>query len=250
MSTEEVKDSKVRTGKTRGTPFEFYRVFDHSHKTGHGKQIERCTPSTQRTTIKNLSKVCAKFYGAGSFVALEIGENEGLPLSHWVIKVESGMFPVHKEVPFNDEQLFAIRQVYFPQLTKIENEIVGTIAFDDPVPYSAAGLSELYKIANIDLDRDAIQRGNEAAHAAQYLNLLPNPKKKRRRWKEIAKKRRGRPPDPIVDWMRKRTEEEASQKDIVPEAMEKFVLTHEQAETKYRSSQRSGQKQRQKKAKN
>lgn len=154
------------TGRnTRQTKlFEFFRVLDSSLTAakGEGYGVLFCNPRHQRATYNNLSEVCAKEYGAGHFVAIEIGEDKkGLPLSYWVIKVKSIKRIAHKEVFMDDDELKNFRVTRY----LIPTEEEGIMTLDEGRPYFSSGFG----------DNDSWQRGAEASWAAFQLKSLPDP---------------------------------------------------------------------------
>jgi hypothetical protein len=228
---EKSRTSQAMTTKKREKLFEFYRVLDNSitDTKGEGHVVELCKLPHRRAITTRLSAICAQAYGAGSFVALEIAENfEGLPLSYWVIKIKSIERHSQKEVSLDDQQLRNYRQFYHLASTE-DGE---ALTLDGGRPFWAAVMP---KIAN--MNPDSWQRGAEAALASQHLKSLSDPEPKKRK----VARRIGRKTDPINDWMREQRARGANKKDIVPDAMTKFGLTQDQAESKYKNSQRSEQ---------
>jgi hypothetical protein len=121
--------SAKRGGTKRGNLFEFYAVLDDSiTDTKNAPRFEPCDPPHQHATKSKLGQVCAETYGAGNFVALEVGADaegrpQGLPVSYWVIKFKHGRAPVCEEVFPDDAMLRARRQTLILDARKEDVDI-------------------------------------------------------------------------------------------------------------------------------
>lgn len=176
-----VNAKKKSSGKTRSTDevkfFEFYRVFSYSN---NGCRVEPCSPLHKRATYDTLSEVCAVSYGAGGFVALEVGESaEGLPLSYWIIKVLEIDRRVAKRVYLSDEEKKHQRRLYYLIPSKTE----GVLTLDEGRDYHAAhpwwdGIEGL-RLSEHFKNPSSWQRATEAAFVASQLKSLSNPRTKK-----------------------------------------------------------------------
>lgn len=168
------KAKPARKATTARKLFEFYGVIDKSivETKGDSYTVNRCDPPHQYATRRTLPTICAESYGAGNFVALEVGvDSEGKPQgwarSYWVIKVRHGIRrPTFKEVPPSDEELRNHRQ-WLMLYARREGEDIQLSEIESHPYYSAFTL---------DGDVDKAQRGAEAGLvAALGLPTLPDP---------------------------------------------------------------------------
>jgi len=194
------KAKPARKATTTRKLFEFYRSTDDSIIDMKGwYRVEPCDPPHQHATRRTLAAICAESYGAGNFVALQVGMNaegkpQGLPRSYWVIKVRHGRSPAFKEVFPSDASLKNRRQVQFfipasEDDKQREREAGGTeeeggkLIEIEGRPY-VVNRDELVKLEGhpflsaftLDGDVYKVQRGGEASQvAAEFLNTLPDP---------------------------------------------------------------------------
>ncbi|HMV86808.1 MAG TPA: hypothetical protein PLD20_17930 [Blastocatellia bacterium] len=196
--------------------FEFYRVLS---ATGNDEltvsAVERCHPLHQyvQATPAMLEAACATAYGAGGFVALEVGDSlEGWPLSFWAIRVLSAERRRAIQVSPGKDLLELCRK-------RNENQVL---------------------LPNYGCKDEAwfFQRGLEATWVAmKFLPQMPVPDCQKKR--KAKRKRSGRPPDDTLEYVRRRRAEGASDKELPAELIaEGKVRNLDEAESKVKNSKR------------
>ncbi|MFN0112992.1 MAG: hypothetical protein ACKVZH_29380 [Blastocatellia bacterium] len=189
-------------------------------------------PLFLRAMPKTLAKVCARTYGGGSFVAVEISESrDGHALSYWIIRVKSRDLYASKQVAFDDEKLKAMRQPIYGLQLNTWQSLDQRKPFDQ-VPDRRYAYFEQWL--------------TEASFAAHELKSLSIPEKRKR--KGSRKVTRGRPTDPGLDYVRKELEEGASPKQLKSKLIEKGLASNaDEAEKMVKNGSRKNQLERQKK---